>query len=97
MAVDSSNLQHQKKWYSFFNNKMKVINQALSFRDEQEKLYNQSELDLGDFTTLNLTLLKGGVQYNVVPQTIIAGFDIRISPKFGIQRFENLLKEWTKE
>ncbi len=45
-------------------------------------------MKLGDVTTLNLTVLKGGVtndggksySYNVVPSEAEAGFDIRIPP-----------------
>lgn len=74
---------------------MKVINRALAFREEQENLFRKNgETDLGNYTTLNITLLKGGVQNNVVPKSVLAGFDIRISPLFGVEKFEKLFNEW---
>ena len=38
----------------------RVINSFLNFRDEQEtKLKNDSELESGDVTTVNLTMVRG--------------------------------------
>jgi aminoacylase len=60
--------------------KNKIINRLLQFRDAEEMRLRhgvredgQSALTLGDVTTVNLTMLKGGVQYNVVPDYMEAG------------------------
>ncbi len=51
-----------------------VINRFLKFRAEQEKILNSDKsLRLGDVTTVNLTMLEGGVQFNVVPAVATAG------------------------
>ncbi|KAK6017868.1 N-acyl-L-amino-acid amidohydrolase, partial [Ostertagia ostertagi] len=46
-----------------------VMNEALKYREEQRRLLeDNSSLTLGDVTTLNLTILHGGVQTNVLPE-----------------------------
>ena len=43
----------------------RVLNSFLNFRDEQEtKLKNESELELGDVTTVNLTMVRGELKNN---------------------------------
>lgn len=47
---------------------------------------NTSEcLTLGDVTTVNLTMLKGGVAYNVIPSEMDITFDLRIPPTVNLQ------------
>jgi aminoacylase len=61
-------------------------------------------LKLGDVATLNLTALEGGVKsadgkqfaLNVIPTDAMAGFDIRLPPSLPLEKFESMLKEWTK-
>ncbi|GBP70353.1 Aminoacylase-1 [Eumeta japonica] len=40
---------------------------------------------------------KGGVQANVLPESLSAVFDIRITPKFSHEEFENMIKIWCSE
>ena len=57
---------------------------------------------LGDVTTLNVTMLKGGVSLdggktyalNVIPTEFEAGFDVRISPNVATSEFKAKLDEW---
>lgn len=46
---------------------------------EERKLENNPHFTIGDVTTINLTIINGGIQDNVVPPLIVAGFDIRIA------------------
>lgn len=46
---------------------------------EEKKLEDNPHFTIGDVTTINLTMVNGGVQDNVVPPLIDAGFDIRIA------------------
>ncbi|CAH1395708.1 unnamed protein product [Nezara viridula] len=55
-----------------------VIDHFMDLR-EKEAVKFQTVQHLGDITTVNLTQLQGGVQNNVVPPEIIAGFDLRIA------------------
>lgn len=54
---------------------------------------NTSEcLTLGDVTTVNMTMVKGGVAYNVIPSEMDISFDLRIPPTVNLQvRYLELL------
>ncbi|BFZ10856.1 hypothetical protein BsWGS_13895 [Bradybaena similaris] len=76
----------------------KIINTLLDFRAQQERrLQEDSSLSLGDVISVNLTMLKGGVQFNVVPDSMIAGFDIRVPPTEDLVGFEKTVSRWCAE
>ena len=75
-----------------------LINKLLNFRSEQKTNFeNDDSLTLGDFTTVNLTYMSGGVQNNVVPNEFIIGFDIRITPTTPMEKFEAMISKWVEE
>ena len=75
-----------------------LTNKLLGYREEQKKIFlGDPEADLGEFTTVNLTYMSGGVQMNVVPMEFIIGFDMRISPKTDLKWFEEQLSRWCQE
>ena len=47
-----------------------VINSALAFRESEKKRMLENNLALGDVITLNLTIIEGGVQVNVLPEKL---------------------------
>ncbi|KAG0208271.1 adenylate cyclase [Mortierella sp. NVP41] len=73
---------------------LKVIEKFMDLRNEQEKLlevglhHNGTRYTLGDVTTINLTFLQSGIQYNVIPMEATCGFDIRVSPFFDMKEFQ---------
>ncbi|KAI7819357.1 hypothetical protein BC939DRAFT_460510 [Gamsiella multidivaricata] len=73
---------------------LKVIEKFMNLRNEQEKLlevglhHNGTRYTLGDVTTINLTFLQSGIQYNVIPMEATCGFDIRVSPFFDMKEFQ---------
>lgn len=69
---------------------MSYITQKLyEFRKGQaEKLESDPNLEQGDVSAVNLTVLSGGVQYNVIPVTLTAIFDIRLVPDMDLKAFE---------
>ena len=76
----------------------KVINRLLEFRAQEKlRLESNPQLTLGDVTTVNLTLMQGGVQVNVVPDKFVINFDIRITPTTKLQQFEDMLRGWLAE
>ncbi|XP_060691770.1 aminoacylase-1-like [Hemiscyllium ocellatum] len=76
----------------------KVLNSFLDFREKEKKRLDLSQcLTLGDVTTINLTLLQGGVAYNVVPEEMMASFDIRIPPTVDLKAFEERIKTWCQD
>lgn len=59
------------------------------FRKTQvEKMEKDPTLEEGDITSVNLTIVNGGVLRNVVPAEITAMFDIRLVPDFDLRAFE---------
>ena len=51
---------------------------------------NMSEcFTLGDVTTVNMTMVKGGVAYNVIPAEMDVSFDLRIPPTVNLQVCKN--------
>lgn len=69
-----------------------LINKFMNFRDvEEQKLENNSNLQIGDVTTVNLTMLNGGVQNNVVPGEMSVVFDIRLAVDIDHNEFEQMV------
>lgn len=50
-----------------------------------------SSVHLGDVTTINLTVLKGGVQENVIPYQLNATFDMRLATTMDHCDFEKMV------
>lgn len=76
----------------------------MEFRDAEERRLqlgvkgnNRVSLSLGDVTSCNWTMLSGGVQHNVVPETMQVGFDIRVSPSMKLTDFKRTLEVWAEE
>lgn len=55
---------------------------------EVQKLENNPEKTVGDVTTINLTILKGGIQTNVLPPQLTVAFDIRLALDVDHNEFE---------
>uniref|UniRef100_A0A7N9AYI1 N-acyl-aliphatic-L-amino acid amidohydrolase n=1 Tax=Mastacembelus armatus TaxID=205130 RepID=A0A7N9AYI1_9TELE len=67
-----------------------VINSFLDFREKEKHRLNTSEcFTLGDVTTVNMTMVKGGVAYNVIPAEMDVSFDLRIPPTVNLQKHMN--------
>lgn len=49
---------------------------------------------MGDITTVNMTMINGGVQHNVVPEQLSASFDIRLTPSLSLDDFKKKLDQW---
>ncbi|XP_062441230.1 aminoacylase-1 isoform X2 [Rhea pennata] len=75
----------------------KVITSFLAFREsEKQRLKSDGGLTLGDVTSLNLTMLEGGVCFNVVPSEMAVGFDVRIPPTVDLKAFEEQVAVWCR-
>ncbi|MGH0188965.1 UNVERIFIED_CONTAM: hypothetical protein FKN15_032487 [Acipenser sinensis] len=56
---------------------------------------NTSEcFTLGDVTTVNMTMVQGGVAYNVIPPNMDVSFDMRIPPTVSLKEFEEQIQAW---
>uniref|UniRef100_A0A1B6M4R6 N-acyl-aliphatic-L-amino acid amidohydrolase n=1 Tax=Graphocephala atropunctata TaxID=36148 RepID=A0A1B6M4R6_9HEMI len=65
--------------------------------DEKRKLKENPELTLGDVTSINLTMIEGGVQANVVPPEMKVLFDCRVSLTTDHEEFEEWIRDVCKE
>ncbi|PZC78193.1 hypothetical protein B5X24_HaOG202527 [Helicoverpa armigera] len=75
-----------------------MIDKFMDLRQEsKKKLADNPELTIGDVTTVNLTMLSGGIQNNVVPEKLTASFDIRIALSVDQKQFENEIRRWCAE
>lgn len=55
---------------------------------EAQKLKDNPKLTPGDVTTVNLTMLEGGLQSNVVPSEMRLTFDLRLAIDVDHDAFE---------
>ncbi|XP_049529285.1 aminoacylase-1A-like [Anopheles darlingi] len=75
-----------------------IIDKLMRFREQEVKrLENNPDFTIGDVTTVNLTIMKGGVQENVVPPELTVCFDIRLAVNVNHLEFENQLLDWCRE
>jgi aminoacylase len=76
----------------------KIIGKFLEFRHSQEeRLKSDPSLKLGDVASVNWTLAEAGVQFNVVPPEMVAGFDVRVPPTMPHEEVEALIQSWVRE
>jgi len=64
---------------------------------EKARLEANPDLCLGDVTTVNLNIMEGGVQANVIPDKFKLTFDIRITPTTKLKDFEGMIRDWMSE
>ncbi|KAL5278507.1 ACY1.2 family protein [Megaselia abdita] len=75
-----------------------IIDKFMDMRAvEEKKLENNPHFTIGDVTTINLTMINGGVQDNVVPPLIDVGFDIRIALDLDHKVLDAKFEQWIKE
>uniref|UniRef100_A0A4X2LLA2 N-acyl-aliphatic-L-amino acid amidohydrolase n=1 Tax=Vombatus ursinus TaxID=29139 RepID=A0A4X2LLA2_VOMUR len=76
----------------------KVVTSVLEFREqEKHRLQSDPNLTLGSVTSVNLTMLEGGVAFNVVPATMRASFDFRVPPDVDHKAFDERIQGWCQE
>lgn len=76
----------------------KLIDKMMDFRQsEEQRLEANNEMTVGDVTTVNLTMMSGGVQSNVIPPEFKLCFDVRIAHNITIEEFERLVDAWCEE
>lgn len=72
-----------------------IVDRLMDFRAEQvQRLTNNPEFTVGDVTTVNLTMLRGGIQTNVLPESLSAIFDIRLAVDVDHEAFETMVSNF---
>lgn len=75
-----------------------VMNKFLDMRDANEKKFESNpEAGMGSVVSVNMTMLEGGVQPNVVPANLSATFDVRIPPTEDFAALKNTFHQWCEE
>lgn len=75
-----------------------IVNKLMGYRETQVKaLSDNKRLFFGDVTTVNLTMVSGGVQNNVVPSLLEVVFDLRIAIDVDLEAFEKQINDWCEE
>lgn len=75
-----------------------LMDRIYDYRSVQEKLLEKnSNLLLGDITTMNITKINGGKQRNVLPPLFEVTVDIRIALTQDLDEFEGMLRRWARE
>lgn len=70
----------------------RILDRIMDYRAQQvELLKNNPDFSIGDVTTVNLCILKGGVQTNVVPPELSAIFDVRLAVDVDHDAFEKMV------
>ena len=74
-----------------------IMNEMLAYRTREKQRLEENQntgenLQLGNITTINLTIIAGGVQINVVPDQFKVTFDCRIKPG-GYDEFKEFLAD----
>lgn len=66
----------------------------MELRDvEEAKLESNKNLSIGDVTTVNLSMMSGGIQNNVVPGEFSIVFDIRLAVDVDHDAFYRMVLE----
>jgi aminoacylase len=75
-----------------------LLNFFYDYRDTQvKKLLDNPDLTIGDVTTVNITMINGGVQLNTVPPDIKIMTDMRLAVDVNHEEFENMVKGWCEQ
>jgi aminoacylase len=74
---------------------VRFSNKMMDYRKAQyDKLMGDPNVTDGDVTCVNMTMLSGGVQPNVVPTELSATYDIRVTPNDDVGLIEQMLHSW---
>lgn len=65
-----------------------VVGKFMEFRKNEFNKWKNESYPLGNITTINLTVLKGGSAENVIPGNLSATFDLRIAPNVDVDALE---------
>lgn len=69
-----------------------ILDKFMEMRQLESWKLNVLKYPYGKVTSINLTILKGGIEKNVIPAEICATFDLRFSVDANLEEFENQVK-----
>jgi len=75
----------------------KLISKLMERRQAEVEKLIANVFDYGNVTTINLTIMKGGVQANVIPPELSVTFDIRVGVNTDHAEFEREINQWCED
>lgn len=69
-----------------------VVGKLTEFREIEKKKFREQHYSNGNVTSINLTILKGGLQSNLIPAEMTATFDMRLAVNSNIDDFEKQVR-----
>ncbi|KAB0802077.1 lantern aminoacylase [Photinus pyralis] len=73
-----------------------VLNKFYELREKSMARFKEFS-DYGDIITVNLTMMQGGVQNNIIPSEFVIVLDTRIPPMVDEQEWEGTITKWCQE
>ncbi|XP_043464251.1 aminoacylase-1-like [Leptopilina heterotoma] len=74
-----------------------ILERFQEFRESEKEKLKNPDVKIGNVTSMNLTMIKGGVQINVIPKEFSVGFDIRLAADVDHVKFEQMIQNWCKD
>ncbi|XP_043288889.1 aminoacylase-1-like isoform X2 [Venturia canescens] len=74
-----------------------IIDRFMDLRAKESAKLRTGQLKIGDVISVNLTQLQGGIQTNVIPEKLVAVFDMRLPPTVDHDEIEKMINGWCKE
>lgn len=74
-----------------------IVNKFMNWREHEKLKLKNSDLKIGDVTSINLTMTNGGCQINVVPPELTTSFDVRLSIDVNDVTMESTVRKWCEE
>lgn len=65
-----------------------LLGKLTEYRQKEKRKWKELHQPDGNVTAINLTVVKGGIQRNVIPAEISATFDMRLSVNTDLDEFE---------
>ncbi|XP_050428200.1 aminoacylase-1-like [Adelges cooleyi] len=74
-----------------------IIDKFMNWRECEKLRLKNGNLGPGDITSINLTILEGGCQINVVPPELTVCFDVRLAIEVDPNVMESIIQQWCRE
>ncbi|XP_063893645.1 aminoacylase-1 [Helicoverpa armigera] len=76
----------------------KFISMVMAFRDTQKKIVKSVDnFDYGEYTSVNINMIDGGLAPNVIPSSIKVVVDMRLSVKADADEMQSMVYSWMQE
>ncbi|XP_055301120.1 aminoacylase-1-like isoform X2 [Sitodiplosis mosellana] len=74
-----------------------VISKFMELRKNEKTKWKEHKYPYGNVTSINLTILNGGLRGNIVPPQMTAYFDLRLAIDTDWDQLEQMIRGWVKE